>query len=248
MSKLIPAEFDGQAMQFNSDGWFNATAAAEKFGKRPVDWLHTADSVEYISALADRKSNSVFSEQFNEINNLRCSDAAKQAKLLRLVKQTGFVKTKSGSQEIGGGTWLHPKLAVVFARWLDVNFAIWCDEQIDIIIRGTPEQVNWKQTRHQAAVSFNVMCSMLEMSRKHDGKDTEAHHYMNEARLVNWAFCGEFVSIDRTQLGAKDLDLLAKLEVQNTMMIARGVDREIRKSMLQEIAAAWRENQTKQLT
>lgn len=89
---------------------------------------------------------------------------------------------------------------------------------------------------------------MLEMSRKHDGKDTEAHHYMNEARLVNWAFCGEFVSIDRTQLGAKDLDLLAKLEVQNTMMIARGVDREIRKSMLQEIATAWRENQTKQLT
>ena len=248
MSKLIQANFDGQAMQFNSDGWFNATAAAEKFGKRPVDWLHTADSVEYISALADRKSNSVFSEQFNEINNLRCSDAAKQAKLLRLVKQTGFVKTKSGPKEIGGGTWLHPKLAVSFARWLSVDFAIWCDEQIDIIIRGTPEQVNWEQTRHQAAVSFNVMCSMLEMSRKHDGKETEAHHYMNEARLVNWAFCGEFVSIDRTQLGAKDLDLLAKLEVQNTMMIARGVDREIRKSMLQEIAAAWRENQTKQLT
>ncbi len=248
MSKLIQANFDGQAMQFNDDGWFNATAAAARYNKNTTFWLRQRDTVEYISALCAHKGISDFLEQFNKIKHLDGTSAASQAKLLRLVKQTGFVKTKSGSQEIGGGTWLHPKLAVVFARWLDVDFAIWCDEQIDIIIRGTPEQVNWKQTRHQAAVSFNVMCSMLEMSRKHDGKETEVHHYMNEARLVNWAFCGEFVSIDRTQLGAKDLDLLAKLEVQNTMMIARGVDREIRKSMLQEIAAAWRENQTKQLT
>ena len=214
MSKLIQADFDGQVMQFNDDGWFNATAAAEKFGKRVGDWIDLPSTKEYMEKLNTRYSGILMN--------------AKRGK--------------------NGGTWLHPKLAVSFARWLSVDFAIWCDEQIDIIIRGTPEQVNWKQTRHQAAVSFNVMCSMLEMSRKHDGKETEAHHYMNEARLVNWAFCGEFVSIDRTQLGAKDLDLLAKLEVQNTMMIARGVDREIRKSMLQEIAAAWRENQTKQLT
>lgn len=214
MSKLIQANFDGQAMQFNSDGWFNATAAAEKFGKRVQHWFDNQETAAYISKLNNRISGDL-------------------------------VIAKRGKN---GGTWLHPKLAVFFARWLDLDFAIWCDEQIDIIIRGTPEQVNWKQTRHQAAASFNVMCSMLEMSRKHDGKETEAHHYMNEARLVNWAFCGEFVSIDRTQLSAKDLDLLAKLEVQNTMMIARGVDREIRKSMLQEIAAACRENQTKQLT
>lgn len=214
MLKLIQADFDGQVMQFNSDGWFNATAAAEKFGKRVGDWIDLPSTKEYMEKLNTRYSGILMN--------------AKRGK--------------------NGGTWLHPKLAVSFARWLSVDFAIWCDEQIDIIIRGTPEQVNWKQTRHQAAVSFNVMCSMLEMSRKHDGKETEAHHYMNEARLVNWAFCGEFVSIDRTQLSAKDLDLLAKLEVQNTMMIARGVDREIRKSMLQEIAAAWRENQTKQLT
>lgn len=31
----------------------------------------------------------------------------------------------------GVGTWAHPKLAVFFARWLDVRFAVWCDMQID---------------------------------------------------------------------------------------------------------------------
>jgi hypothetical protein len=26
-----------------------------------------------------------------------------------------------------GETWVHPKMAVFFARWLDVRFAVWCD-------------------------------------------------------------------------------------------------------------------------
>lgn len=29
-----------------------------------------------------------------------------------------------------GGTFCHPKLAVFFARWLDVRFAVWCDLMI----------------------------------------------------------------------------------------------------------------------
>ena len=29
-----------------------------------------------------------------------------------------------------GATFLHPKLAVFFARWLDVRFAVWCDLMI----------------------------------------------------------------------------------------------------------------------
>ncbi|WP_079550844.1 KilA-N domain-containing protein [Vreelandella subglaciescola] len=28
-----------------------------------------------------------------------------------------------------GGTWAHPKLAVFFARWLDVRFSVACDER-----------------------------------------------------------------------------------------------------------------------
>ncbi|OAM32416.1 hypothetical protein A7P96_02000 [Eikenella sp. NML03-A-027] len=37
------------------------------------------------------------------------------------------------------GTWLHPKLAVHFARWLDPKFAVWCDEQIEQILSGSPQ-------------------------------------------------------------------------------------------------------------
>lgn len=35
-----------------------------------------------------------------------------------------------------GGTWAHPKLAVSFARWLDVRFSVWCDAVIEDILKG----------------------------------------------------------------------------------------------------------------
>lgn len=53
MSKIIQADFNGQAMRFTADGWFNATGAAEKYGKRPIDWLNQDGVREYITALAD---------------------------------------------------------------------------------------------------------------------------------------------------------------------------------------------------
>lgn len=46
-------------------------------------------------------------------------------------------KTKSVFTAVRGvGTWAHPKLAVFFARWLDVKFAVWCDAVIDDILKG----------------------------------------------------------------------------------------------------------------
>jgi hypothetical protein len=45
----------------------------------------------------------------------------------------GMATTQRG---FNGGTWAHPKLAVFFARWLDVRFAVWCDMQIDKRLRG----------------------------------------------------------------------------------------------------------------
>lgn len=54
------------------------------------------------------------------------------------VESTEIVKTAVGRN---GGTWAHPKLAVFFARWLDVRFAVWCDKQIDKLIHGRADEV-----------------------------------------------------------------------------------------------------------
>ncbi len=116
MTKIIKADFDGSPMQFNPDGWFNATLAAERFGKSPYEWQRLPETVRYMQALESK---------YGEIP---------------------YLKTKRGN---AGGTWLHPKLAVRFAQWLDIDFAIWCDEQVDALIRGTGD--GWNAARAGAA-------------------------------------------------------------------------------------------------
>lgn len=147
-----------------------------------------------------------------------------------------YLKTKRGA---GGGTWLHPKLAVRFAQWLDDDFAVWCDEQIDGLLRGTHAHFDRRRLRHEAAASFKVMCQILQLSREAQGKSSAQHHFSNEARLVNWAASGEFQSIDRDSLPAPALDLLAKLEELNAVLIGLGLAYEDRKRRLHEFAQEW---------
>lgn len=102
MSNIIKYDFQGSLYSFSTDGWFNATEAAKRYGKRVQHWLDNAETQEYIRILNNRISGDL-------------------------------IVAKRGAN---GGTWLHPKLAVVFARWLKIEFAVWCDEQIDAIIRN----------------------------------------------------------------------------------------------------------------
>jgi len=56
--------------------------------------------------------------------------------LSKTVKYTELVEAKAGRY---GGTFAHPKLAVFFARWLDVKFAVFCDMVIDDILNKKAE-------------------------------------------------------------------------------------------------------------
>lgn len=43
------------------------------------------------------------------------------------MQNVGISHLYDAKQGRSGGTFAHPKLAVFFARWLDVRFAVWCD-------------------------------------------------------------------------------------------------------------------------
>lgn len=134
MNNVIPFHYQGQAVRFNTDGWIDASSAAKRFSKEPTAWLRTIDTVEYMSALAEALFGKGVAE--TDLETLRSMESrSKEAKAftLHLAKTTGLVATKAGR---GGGTWLHPKLAVAFARWLDLKFAIWADLHIDALLRG----------------------------------------------------------------------------------------------------------------
>jgi hypothetical protein len=108
---------DSVKVDFTSDAWFNATAVAKQFNKRPNDWLSLESTKEYVKCL--------HKALFPEI--------ALPEKMV--TEQNQLVRTKTGGIPGQQGSWFHPKLAVAFARWLSVDFAIWCDLQIEKILR-----------------------------------------------------------------------------------------------------------------
>lgn len=120
---IITAKYKGNGYSFRADGWFNATGAAKRYGKEPSDWISQKETRLYIEALD------------------------------RTYRLGRYVETSRARSDRGGGTWLHPKLAVKFARWLDVDFEIWCDMQIDQILArrfsaGEPQRLSsFKQRR-----------------------------------------------------------------------------------------------------
>lgn len=134
MSAVIPFHYQGEPVRFTSDGWIDAASAAKRFGKEPTAWLRTIETLEYMSALAEALLGKGVSEtDFQKLRSMGTRGKQAKALTLELAKSTGLVISKPGR---GGGTWLHPKLAVAFARWLDVKFAIWADLHIDALLRG----------------------------------------------------------------------------------------------------------------
>lgn len=219
MTKIIKADFNTNQITFNSDGWINATEVANFHGKRIDHWLNSPETQEYINELKSLNSRDLKSPKSGDLEVI------------------DLIKTKRGNN---GGTWLHPSLAVVFARFISVKFAIWCDQQVNSIIHGQKDAIDWNMLRHASKSTNKVANEILQMVRMEQGKETEGHHYANEAKLVNWALTGEFKSIDRDSLSMNELDLLAKLENKNSVLLGRGVDRETRKEMLKHMSVAER--------
>lgn len=203
----VTKNYQGHAIAYQDDGWFNATQAAAKFGKTPVEWLRLAGTIEYVSALHRQNPD------------MGKSHIAKK-----------------GGASGGGATWLHPKLAIHFARWLDVDFAVWCDAQIDSLVRGKDD---WRKSRHAIASSTKVQAAMLEQVRAAIGKATAAHHYANEHKLINSLLTGEYKGLARESLTQYQLDFLAHFEVRNAILIGRGLPYEQRKGALKSEALDW---------
>lgn len=213
-ARIVPVEFDGQSVCFNSDGWINATEAAARFGKRPVDWLRLDETTKYIAAMAEA---------------LGCESKVSQ-------DHFGLVRTNRGGKS--PGTWLHPKLTVRFAQWLNIRFAVWCDLQLDALLHN--DNSKWEQVRQQSATSYRGMCAALAVTLEAAGRQPKAHHFMNEARLINEVAAGVFSGRDRDQLSEGELALITLMEVRNVLLLGQGKTYQERKDGLLSYVASIR--------
>lgn len=213
MSNIVK-QFNEAPITFNDEGWFNATEAAKAFGKRPNDWLALPSTIEYLSALEE-------------------SDAGKSG--------IAFVVTKKGGRAGSQGTWLHPKLGVAFARWLDVRFAVWCDAQVDDIIRGGQ---SIKADRAALRCEFAPMTDAIVRARQDAGKEIGPHTFSNEADLINRIVLGvpaakfrvdQEIPKDqpiRDYLSPEQMKCMLALQRANTVYLDDGLSFDQRKAKL----------------
>ena len=210
---LITLNFCGTTLHASRDAWFNATEIAAMFGKRPIDWLRLPDTERYLAALCQR-------------------EAEKRGKIE--VRKSHFVKTKKGGylkdcNSSEQGTWLHPKLAIAFARWLSPDFAVWCDEQIENLLH---EHQQWQPVRHELKSITKLKNRLLRDQRAADGKNTQSHHYCNEAMLEYEALTGKRGIISRDLLNTDQIAALDAITAENAAMIAQGWSYQKRKPRL----------------
>jgi hypothetical protein len=113
-------QYNGSDITFNSGStvMVNATQMAKPFGKRPVDWLKTAQSQEFLKAMSEVKK----------------------------ITSEDLLKVKKGGDNQSQGTWMHEDVALEFARWLSPEFAIWCNDRIKELLRhgmtATPQTID----------------------------------------------------------------------------------------------------------
>ena len=99
----ITKDFNGLPIVFREDGYINMTKAAKHFGKDLSNFTRSPETLAYLAAFGQT------------VEYMDCL----------------MIHAKRGGAKGTAGTWCHPKLAVFFARWLDVRFAVWCDLMID---------------------------------------------------------------------------------------------------------------------
>ena len=66
VTTVVTAEYKGQGYSFRDDGWFNATEAAQRYGKEPAQWQRLPATIEYVEA---------FKRRYGEITHVETSRA-----------------------------------------------------------------------------------------------------------------------------------------------------------------------------
>ncbi|WP_028310205.1 KilA-N domain-containing protein [Derxia gummosa] len=139
----ITRDFQGTAFEFREDGYFNMTKAAAHFGKRLDNFWANDETRRYMKELALVVANTWNPSELDETTQKRIAWFRGMAAsnfhdaTICGVDVTAFRKVLTQSvRGQHGGTWGHPKLAVFFARWLSVRFAVWCDAVIEDLLAG----------------------------------------------------------------------------------------------------------------
>ena len=206
--------FNQFSVSFQENGYLNATAIAEQYDKRVGNYLRNERTQEYITALTKRLFNPETRNRATAENQL-------------------VIIKKGGNDKKSQGTWLHPKLAVDFARWLNPKFAVWCDEQIEILLNGKISDgiktVTPKTTR---ALPDGLTGEQIEAVKKLHNALTKSAPKEAQARIAIalWSAVKSKFGCSYKEVPAEQfpevLSVMSRVAVENGVLYGEVLDRE----------------------
>jgi hypothetical protein len=104
---LIQHEANGSVIaQRSSDGYVNATALCKAAGKLFADYTRTDSTKAFLAALSAKMGIPI--------------DKGNQC----------LIESRAGSPATGGGSWVHPQVAINLGQWLSPDFAVQVSEWV----------------------------------------------------------------------------------------------------------------------
>lgn len=159
MNELAVREYLGNKIEFKMiDGnvYANANQMANGFGgsDKLKNWKNSPNTKRYIEALEKSLGKNYPTE-------------------LILVNQGGKAKEQ--------GTWIHEKLILNFARYLNVEFELWCDEQIATLLREGKVELQPKPM----SIQQMMIITLQEQEKLANRVDSIEDKVDNEIRVDN---------------------------------------------------------------
>lgn len=209
-----------------SDGYMNGTAMCVSHNKDISDWLKTGETWDLATALAEDLNIEPIKPKNHKSGNSVFTRVSATYPILVIVRR--------GSPETGGGSWLHPDLALQLAQWCSPRFAIqvsrWLREWVifnaehkEQVQKITKIRIEGKETRRQltdAIASFIVRHPDLSENDK-------KWMYTNASEAVNLQVFGrranqlcKDIKAHRSELreALSPQELLLVQEVEDTAM------------------------------
>lgn len=159
MNELAVREYLGNKIEFKTiEGYVyaNANQMANGFGgsDKLKNWKNSPNTKRYIEALEKSLGKNYPTE-------------------LILVNQGGKAKEQ--------GTWIHEKLILNFARYLNVEFKLWCDEQIATLLREGKVELQPKPM----SIQQMMIITLQEQEKLANRVDSIEDKVDNEIRVDN---------------------------------------------------------------
>jgi hypothetical protein len=186
------------------DGFINATEMCVAHGKLLKDWFSNQSTIDILHALAEEMGLEV-KEGNSPLSNVSAVSSV----------YPKLVVSRRGSPSSGGGTWVHPDLAIQLAQWCSPRFAIqvsrWVREWMTsaynpIQLEADADRVRMRDTlkdKKRLEFTDQIKAFLEEVDQYHPGTRETTVFFSTAHDALNMILTGETSKGMRLRLEAE---------------------------------------------